>query len=258
VITATVVGSAPALPARAQSQPGSAASQPADIARLVELAPDLQTPQGASTALKWLAAVTVLSLAPAILVMVTSFTRIAVVLGLLRQALATAQLPPNQVIFALSLLMTLVVMAPVYRDVNSTAIGPYFSGNISQGEALKLAETRVRAFMIDQIEGGDNSEDVYVFLPKDQAAREDLTWSDVPTLSLLPAFVVSELKIAFLMGFRIFLPFLVIDMLTASILVSMGMFMLPPMLISLPFKLLLFVLADGWHLVVGTLMASFG
>jgi len=243
-------------PARAQ-QAAPSSTLPA-AKQLTDLLPNVQTPEGTGTLLKWLAAATVLSLAPAILVMVTSFTRIAVVLGLLRQALATSQLPPNQVLFALALLMTLVVMSPVYKDVQASALTPYLDGRISQQEALASAETRVRAFMIGQIEGGDNTDDVYLFLPDQPAPGRDLTWADVPTLSLLPAFVVSELKIAFLMGFRIFLPFLVIDMLTASVLVSMGMLMLPPMLISLPFKLLLFVLADGWHLVVGTLMASFG
>jgi len=231
------------------------ASSPAG--QLGGLFPDVQTPQGTATIIKWLAAVTVLTLAPAILVMVTSFTRIVVVLGLLRQALATHQLPPNQVLFALALLMTLVIMAPVYRDIQSSAISPYFAGKITRPDALSAADARIRTFMIRQIEGGDNTDDVYLFLPADKGQRQDLTWADVPTLSLLPAFVVSELKIAFLMGFRIFLPFLVIDMLTASVLVSMGMLMLPPVLISLPFKLLLFVLADGWHLVVGTLMTSF-
>jgi len=219
--------------------------------------PALDAPQTVATALKWLALVTVLSLAPAILVMVTSFTRIAVVLGLLRQALATQQLPPNQILFALALLMTLVVMAPVCKDVHAEAVKPYLDGQLSQADALTAAEARVRSFMISQVEAGDNTDDVYLFLSEDLAAKEALTWREVPTISLLPAFAISELKIAFLIGFRVFLPFLVIDMLVASVLVSMGMLMLPPVLISLPFKLLLFVLADGWHLVVGTLMNSF-
>ena len=220
--------------------------------------PDIQTRGGASTVVKWLGVVTVLSLAPAILVMVTSFTRIVVVLGLLRQALATPQLPPNQILFGLGLLMTLVVMGPVYKDVHRDAITPYFDGNIDQISAIRIGETRIREFLIQQVEAGNNSNDVYAFLPDNLGQRADLTWSDVPTISLIPTFAISELKIAFLIGFRIFLPFLIIDMLVASVLVSMGMLMLPPVLISLPFKLLLFVLADGWALVVGTLMGSFG
>ena len=231
------------------------ATAPDDLTKAL---PDIGSPAGVSTTLKWLAAVTVLTLAPAVLVMITSFTRIIVVLGLLRQAMATQQLPPNQILFGLALLMTVVVMAPVYKDVHREAIAPYFDGGLDQTAALKAGQAPVRAFLIRQIEAGGNTDDVYLFLPDELAEREDITWRDVPTMSLIPAFVISELKIAFLMGFRIFLPFLIIDMLVASVLVSMGMLMLPPVLISLPFKLLLFVLADGWHLVVGTLMKSFG
>ena len=225
---------------------------------LGEILPDLQSPGGISAAMKWVAMLTVLSLAPAILVLVTCFTRIIVVLGLLRQALATPQLPPNQIILGLALLMTFVVMAPVYKAVHRDAIGPYLAGELGQSEALADGAAHIRKFMIRQIEAGDNTDDVYLFVDESLTRQEQLTWRQVPTMSLIPAFVVSELKIAFLMGFRVFLPFLIIDMLIASVLISMGMWMLPPVLISLPFKLLLFVLADGWHLVVGTLMSSFG
>ena len=237
---------------------GQVTTTPAASRILSEALPDLATPGGAASTLKWLGMITVLALAPAIVIMVTSFTRIIVVLGLLRQALGTHQLPPNQIIFGLALLMTLLVMSPVYKDVHAGAIRPYLDGEIDRPAAIRASETRIRTFLIGQIEGGDNVDDVYLFLPDDLTGQNDLSWSDVPTLSLLPAFVISELKIAFLMGFRICLPFLVIDMIVASVLVSMGMLMLPPVMISLPFKLLLFVLADGWHLVVGTLMSSFG
>jgi len=220
--------------------------------------PDLKTPEGTSGALKWLVLLTVLSVAPAVVVMMTCFTRIIVVLGLLRQAMATGQLPPNQILFGLALLMTLVVMAPVYKDVHRDAVEPYLAGRIDQGEALEAGERHVRTFMIRQIEAADNQADVELFLDAKRAAKKDLTWKDVPTMSLIPAFVVSELKTAFWMGFRIYLPFVIIDLLVASILMSVGMLMLPPALISMPLKLLLFVLADGWHLVVGTLMQSFG
>jgi flagellar biosynthetic protein FliP len=230
-------------------------SRPADIAGLLS---DFQSRGGASSIVQWVLVVTLLSLAPAIVIMVTCFTRIIVVLGLLRQALATQQLPPNQVLFALAVLMTAVVMAPVYQDVNRDCISPYLSGRTEAGAAVQAGEKHVRAFMIRQMESGHNEEDVYMFLSGDLAGRKDLSWADVPTLSLIPAFVVSELKIAFMIGFRIFLPFLVIDMLVASVLTSMGMLMLPPVLVSMPFKLLLFVLADGWRLVAGTLMKSFG
>ena len=233
-----------------------AASQPSDLAKLI---PDLTGPKGVSTGIQWLLAITFFSLAPAILVMVTCFTRVIVVLGLLRQALATQSMPPNQVLFGLAVFMTLVVMAPVYNDVYRQAVDPYLAGKMGGPEAFAAGQGRVRDFLIRQMEAAGNTDDVYLFLG-DQAggAGKALTWGDVPTVALIPAFVVSELKVAFTIGFRIFLPFLVIDMLVASVLVSMGMLMVPPVLISLPFKLLLFVLADGWRLVIGTLMKSFG
>ncbi len=230
----------------------------ANAAALADVLPDVSSRSGMAATLQWLTAITVLTVAPAVLVMVSSFTRIVVVLGLLRQALAAQQVPPNQVLFGLALLMSLAVMAPVIRDVHGGAVSPYLAGRLGRDEALAAGETRVREFMIGQIEAGGNTDDVYLFLDEAAAARADLTWSDVPTVALIPSFVVSELKIAFLMGFRIYLPFLIVDMLVGAVLISMGMLMLPPVLISLPFKLLLFVLADGWHLVVGTLLASFG
>ncbi len=219
--------------------------------------PDVQDPATAGSLVRWLTIITVLAVAPAVAVMVTCFTRIIVVLALLRQALATPQLPPNQVLFGLALLMTLVVMAPTYTTVYGQAVAPFLSGQMPGAEAWRVGQVPVRAFMIRQIAAVGNEQDVYLFLSKDQAARRDLTWSDVPTLSLIPAFAVSELKAAFLIGFRVYLPFVVIDMLVASMLISMGMLMVPPVLVSLPLKLLMFVLADGWHLVVGTVMTSF-
>ena len=222
-----------------------------------KMIPDLSNRGTGSAVLQWLGLVTVVSIVPAIAVLVTSFTRIIVVLGLLRQGLGTGQLPPNTVLFGLSLLVSLVVMAPVFDRVYRDAIGPYAAGAMDQTRALRAGETHVREFMIHQIQGAGNHQDVHLFLDDQLAAKKDLVWRDVPSRALIPAFVISELKVAFLIGFRIFLPFLVIDMLVASILTSMGMLMLPPVLISLPFKLLLFVLADGWHLVTETLMKSF-
>jgi flagellar biosynthetic protein FliP len=233
----------------------AAAAPAADLGKLLT---DAQSQFSGKGLIQTVVLVTVLAIAPAILLLVTCFTRIVVVLGLLRQALATGSLPPNQVLFGLALLMTVVVMAPVYQAINRDAITPYLDGKLNAQQALVAAEKHAREFMIRQIEGGRNEKDVYLFLPKDQAAKKDLTWGDVPVGSLIPAFVISELKIAFTIGFGIYLPFLIIDMLVSSVLVSMGMLMLPPVLISLPFKLLLFVLADGWHRVVGTLMTSFG
>ncbi|MBS3734457.1 MAG: flagellar type III secretion system pore protein FliP [Phycisphaerae bacterium] len=247
----TAADAAPDGPAETTTQPASRPGVQIDLKQI-------DSPQAVSGGLKWLALITALSVAPAVMLLVTCFTRIVVVLGLLRQALATQQLPPNQVLFGLALLMTVVVMFPVYQDVHRDAIGPYLDGELTGAAALDAGTTHVRAFMIRQLEASGNGGDVYPFLPDDLAGRDNLTWRDVPTLSLIPGFVISELKIAFTMGFRIFLPFLVIDMLVASVLTSMGILMLPPVLISLPFKLLLFVLADGWHLVVGTLMQSFG
>lgn len=228
------------------------------IAEIAKSLPDIKTPGGSGTVLNWVVMVTILSVAPAILVMVTCFTRIIVVLGLLRQALGTQQLPPNQVLFGLALLMTLVVMSPTLSRIHGDAVKPYMNGQMDRTAALKAGEKHVREFMTKQMQAAGNSKDVYLFLSDDLTEQKKLTWQQVPTTALIPAFVVSELKVAFWMGFRIFLPFLIIDMLVASVLVSMGMLMLPPVLISLPFKLLLFVLADGWHLVVGTLMRSFG
>lgn len=218
--------------------------------------PNMGDPSSVRSSVQWIVLITVLSVAPAVLVMATCFTRIIIVLGLLRTALATQQLPPNQVLFGLALLMTVVVMAPTYAKLHQDAVAPYLDNRIGAAEALNVAEKHAREFMIQQVESAGNSQDVQLFLSPEQASAAK-TWHDVPTLSLLPGYVVSELKVAFMMGFRIFLPFLVIDMLVASVLVSMGMLMVPPVMISLPFKLLLFVLADGWHLVIGTLMTSF-
>jgi len=210
-----------------------------------------------SASLQILLLLTVLSLAPAILVMMTSFTRVVVVLALLRQALATQQLPPNQVIIGLSLFLTFMIMAPVWQDINATALTPYLDGRLEQAEALDRAATPVRAFMIKQIRINGGEDAVFMFLDY-RGLDEVAVWKDVPTSVLVPAFILSELKKAFFIGFVLYLPFLVVDMVTASVLISMGMLMLPPVLISLPFKILLFVLVDGWHLVVGSLLESFG
>jgi flagellar biosynthetic protein FliP len=212
-----------------------------------------ETPQQVSTTLQLLFLLTVLSLAPAILVMVTSFTRIIVVLGLLRQALGTQQMPPNQVLVGLALFLTFFIMSPTYSEVNREALQPYLQKKVSHEEAFERALVPVREFMFRQTREKDLG--MFVHLSNTPAPRGP---DDVPTHVLIPAFMISELKTAFQIGFVIFIPFLIIDMVIASALMSMGMLMLPPIFISLPFKIILFVLADGWFLVVGSLVRSFG
>lgn len=215
---------------------------------------------GLSGALNILLLLTVLSLAPAIMVMTTSFVRFIIVLGLLRQALGTQNLPPPQVILALSLFMTFLVMAPTFDRVYDEAITPYQQGEIQDPEELwDRAKQPVRDFMFAQIEATGNWSSLYMVLNYrgvDTSEPENLVRADVDMVSLIPAYMLSELKVSFLMGFRVYLPFLIIDMVIASLLISMSMMMLPPVLISLPFKILLFVLVDGWQLVVGSLLTS--
>jgi len=215
------------------------------------------SPEGLSSTIQVMLLLTVLSLAPAILLMTTCFVRIVVVLSLLRQAIGTQQLPPSQVITTLSLFLTFLIMAPVWKQVYNEAIVPYTDHRISLDEAWKSGVAPVRRFMSQQIERTKNSEDIYLFMNYAPSQPAPKSYNDVPLVVLLPAFMLSELKTAFLIGFQIYLPFLILDMVVSSVLVSMGMLMLPPVLISLPFKLLLFVLVNGWHLVVGMLMESF-
>jgi flagellar biosynthetic protein FliP len=216
------------------------------------------SPKGLASTLQVMLLLTVLSLAPAILLMTTSFVRIIVVLGLLRQALGTQQLPPSQVITALAMFMTVLIMAPTWKQVYDDSIGPYTANKLTLEEAWNAGVQPVRRFMSRQIEAAGNSDDVWLFyehLPP--GGKEPETYDDVPLQVLLPAFMLSELKTAFLIGFQIYLPFLVLDIVISSVTISMGMMMLPPVMISLPFKLLLFVLVDGWNLVVGMLLESF-
>lgn len=217
-------------------------------------------PVALSTELNILLLLTVLSLAPALLILCTCFTRMVIVLGLLRQALGTQNLPPSQVIVGLSLFITMVVMAPTAQRMYEQGLGPYMRGE-QQDYKIAWEQTKqpLRDFMFAQIEATENWSGVYMMLNYrgiDTSDPGSLTRADVDMLSLVPAYILSELKVAFLIGFRIYLPFLVIDMVISSMLISMGMLMLPPVLISLPFKLLLFVLVDGWQLVVGSLLAS--
>jgi len=196
---------------------------------------------------------TVLSIAPAILIMLTSFTRIAIVLSVLRRAIGTQAMPPNQVILGLSLFLTFFIMSPVWERVNEDALQPYLEKQISQQQALEKALTPLRSFMIKQT----REKDLALLVEISKSSRPKNV-EEVATTVLIPAFILSELKTAFQISFMLYVPFLVIDMVVASVLLSMGMMMLPPIMISLPFKLMLFVLADGWYLIVGSLVKSFG
>ena len=196
---------------------------------------------------------TVLSLAPAILIMLTSFTRIVIVLSLLRRALGTMQMPPNQVIIGLALFLTFFIMTPVWHSINQNALQPYLDDKIGQAEALQNAAAPLRKFMFKQT----REKDLALFVDIAKMERPKNT-DDIPLSVLIPSFITSEIKTAFQIGLLLYVPFLIIDMVVASVLLSMGMMMLPPIMISLPFKLMLFVLSDGWNLLVGSLVRSFG
>ncbi len=211
-----------------------------------------QGPQDTVSTLQIVFLLTILSLAPSILIMVTAFTRIIIVLSLIRNAIGVPQLPPNPVLLGLALFLTFFVMAPVWQKVQSDALAPFSAGQITQAEAFTRAEAPVRTFMLKQVREKDLG--LFVYLAKiDQPKTVD----DVPTYVVIPAFIISELKTAFQMGFVVFIPFLVIDMVVSTVLMSMGMMMLPPVLISLPFKILLFVMVDGWYLLTRALVMSF-
>ncbi|WP_228714750.1 flagellar type III secretion system pore protein FliP [Posidoniimonas corsicana] len=225
-----------------------------------------------SSSLQIMLMLTVVSLAPAVLLMTTSFVRIIVVLGLLRQALGTQQLPPSQVLTSIALFVTLLIMTPVWTESYERGIKPYSEGTIDLQEAFTRSTDPLRVFMADQISHTGNHDDVYLFLSHqpdggidpDTGEMRAYAYYDVkegetlvPITALLPAFMLSELKTAFLIGFQIYLPFVILDIIVASVTISMGMLMLPPVLISLPFKLLLFVLLDGWRLVIEMLLQSF-
>jgi flagellar biosynthetic protein FliP len=212
-----------------------------------------ENPNEVVNAVKIILMMTVLTLAPAILIMMTGFTRIIIVLSFLRQALGTAQMPPNQLLVGLALFLTFFVMRPAFNDINNKALRPYLAGTISQDKALDEALIPLRKFMFNQTRDADLA--LFVRLSK---AEQPKTRADVPTMTLVPAFVISELKTAFQIGFIIYLPFLVIDMVVSAVLMAMGMMMLPPVVISLPFKIMLFVLVDGWSLLVGSMVQSFG
>lgn len=234
----------------------SAQEVPAPKPALPIQIPDLTKTENISSTLQMVALVSILAIAPAILLMVTSFTRIIIVLSLLRHGLGAQQLPPNQVLVGLSMFMTFLVMTPTWQRVNSEALQPYLSKQLDQKSACERALVPIRQFMSSQIRASGNDADVDVFTDAAKLPRAK-SWDDVPTTALVPAFMLSELKVAFGMGFKILLPFLIIDLVIAMLLTSAGMMMMPPVLVSLPFKLLLFVMVDGWRLITGTLIGSF-
>lgn len=211
-----------------------------------------ENPGDIAIALQILIALTILTLAPAILILMTSFTRIIVSLSFIRNAIATNQMPPNQVLVGLALFLTFFIMAPVFTEVYHVGIAPYIAGELDFATAISVGAEPLREFMFSHT----RQQDLEIFI---EIRGEDLpeAKADVSTLTLIPAFVISELKTAFQIGFMIFIPFLVIDMIVASVLMAMGMMMLPPVMISLPFKILLFVLVDGWNLVVRSLISSY-
>jgi len=210
------------------------------------------TPQQVATTLQIVFLMTVLTMAPALLIMTTSFTRFVIVLSFLRQAMGTQQTPSNQIIIGMSLFLSLFVMMPVWNDVNTNALQPYMNNQISQQVFMNRASLPIKQFM----QKYTREKDLGLFI---QIAKipQPKTINDVPIWVVIPAFVISELKTAFQIGFVLYLPFLVVDMVVASILMAMGMMMMPPIMISLPFKLMLFVLVDGWHLIIGSMVKSF-
>ncbi|HSR35657.1 MAG TPA: flagellar type III secretion system pore protein FliP [Desulfurivibrionaceae bacterium] len=232
------------LPAMAQAIPLPTLSVGVDEAK---------SPQQVATAIELLLLFTVLSMAPAILLMMTSFTRLVITFSFLRNAIGTQQTPPAQVLVGLALFLTMFIMTPVFSKINETAVKPYMAEQINAEEALTAAMVPMREFMFKQT----REKDLELFLSLAKAPKPQ-NREEVATTVLIPAFMISELKTAFTIGFVLFLPFLIIDMVVSSILLSMGMMMLPPIMVSLPFKLLLFVLVDGWYLIVGSLVKSFG
>jgi len=231
---------------------GQLSSNPNSFELGVEV-PQPEDPRTISSGLQIILLVTALSLAPAFLTMLTAFTRIIIVLSFVRTAMATPQVPPNQVLLGLALFLTIFVMAPTWNHINQEALQPYLDGEITTETAADISLGYVRDFLFNQT----RERDIALFVHLADIPRPK-TPEDVPTYVLVPAFIISELKTAFQMGVLIFVPFLIIDMIVASALMSMGMMMLPPSLISLPFKLLLFVMVDGWHLIVRSLITSFG
>lgn len=211
-----------------------------------------ESPKDVALSIQILFILTILSLAPSMLIMLTSFTRIIIVLSFTRNALGTQQMPPNQILIGLALFMTFFIMSPVITDINNNAYKPYISGQITQEVAFQKAVEPLRNFMFKYT----RPKDLALFIKLSQV-KQPVSQKDIPTTALIPAFIISELKTAFMIGFFLYIPFLMIDMIVASTLMSMGMMMVPPVMISMPFKLLLFVMVDGWNLIVKSLVMGF-
>jgi flagellar biosynthetic protein FliP len=265
VVALCVLGAPPALAqesAAGEAVAGLAVPGLLDrVPKLPFISGDEASPTETSTVVQIVLLITVLTLAPSILMLMTCFTRIVIVLSFLHRALATQQLPPSQVIVGLSLFLTFAVMAPVFSEANSSALQPYLEKKIGQQEALQRAALPFRRFMLRHT----RTKDLRLFVSMDEKLMAEVRKAggrieadSIPTLTIIPAFVLSEMKVAFWMGFLLYLPFLIIDLVTASVLMAMGMMFLPPVMVSLPFKILLFVLVDGWYLVVGQLIRSIG
>jgi flagellar biosynthetic protein FliP len=232
---------------------GAAFAEPLAVPSISVGLGKLSKPADISVVLQIFLMMTVLSLAPGLLIMTTSFTRIVVVLSFMRNAIGTQQAPSNQIIIAMALFLTFFIMSPVWQQINTQAIQPYKAQTITQEQALDRAVAPVRKFMLTQT----REKDIALFLSLSRMPRPRNA-DEIPTLTIIPAFMISELRTAFQIGFLVYIPFLVVDMVVASVLMSMGMMMLPPVMISLPFKILLFILVDGWGLIIGSLVKSFG
>ncbi|GAB6167690.1 flagellar type III secretion system pore protein FliP [Clostridium carnis] len=220
----------------------------------VSIGGENSSPQNYVDNIKLLIVLTILTLLPSIIIMTTCFTRIIVVFSFLKSALGAQQSIPNQILIGLALFLTIFIMQPVYKEINDNAFKPFLENSITQEQAMEAGSKPLRSFMLKQT----RQKDLELFIEASKTNKEGITKENIPLHVVIPAFAISELKTAFEIGFLLFLPFLIIDMVVASVLMSMGMFMLPPVMVSLPFKLLLFVMVDGWYLMVRSLIMSFG
>ncbi|WP_291652298.1 flagellar type III secretion system pore protein FliP [Clostridium sp.] len=233
----------------------SVSAEPINIPNVnISVGGESTSPQNYVDNIKLLIILTILTLLPSIIIMMTSFTRIIVVFSFLKNALGAQQSIPNQILIGLALFLTIFIMQPVYSDINNNAFKPFMENTITQDEAMEAGSKPLREFMLKQT----RQKDLELFIEASKLDKEEITRDNIPLTVVIPAFAISELKTAFQIGFLLFIPFLIIDMVVASVLMSMGMFMVPPVMVALPFKLLLFVMVDGWYLMVKSLIMSFG
>lgn len=233
----------------------SVSAEPINIPNVnISVGGESTSPQNYVDNIKLLIILTILTLLPSIIIMMTSFTRIIVVFSFLKNALGAQQSIPNQILIGLALFLTIFIMQPVYSEINNNAFKPFMENTITQDEAMEAGSKPLRDFMLKQT----RQKDLELFVEASKLDKEEITRDNIPLIVVIPAFAISELKTAFQIGFLLFIPFLIIDMVVASVLMSMGMFMVPPVMVALPFKLLLFVMVDGWYLMVKSLIMSFG